>query len=95
MTTADNGKYACPSCGGWYYNERCYDECGGVPECNGICLYGADLGVPEYGDVAYAHPDCELHGDPLEEHDDADVCDAGGYEWLRYVREDDLELERG
>jgi len=32
-----------------------------LPECNGICLYGSDLGVPSDG-VAYAHPDCELHG---------------------------------
>ena len=33
-------------------------------ECNGICLYAADIGVPEAGNVvAYAHPDCEAHGD--------------------------------
>lgn len=33
-------------------------------ECNGICLYAADIGVPEAGDVvAYAHPDCPEHGD--------------------------------
>jgi hypothetical protein len=32
------------------------------PECNGICLYGSDLGVPSSG-VAYAHPDCPEHGD--------------------------------
>ncbi len=36
-------------------------------ECNGICLYGADLGIPEYSDVAYAHPDCPEHGDPMAE----------------------------
>lgn len=29
--------------------------------CNGICLSGYDVGVPEYGGIAYAHPDCELH----------------------------------
>lgn len=34
-------------------------------ECNGICLYAADIGVPEYGGVAYAHPDCPEHGDPI------------------------------
>ncbi len=33
------------------------------PECNGICLYGSDLGVPSSG-VAYAHPDCPEHGEP-------------------------------
>ncbi len=33
------------------------------PECNGICLTASDLGVPGDG-VAYAHPDCELHGHP-------------------------------
>lgn len=32
------------------------------PECNGICLYGSDLGVPSSG-VAYAHPECPAHGD--------------------------------
>lgn len=21
------GKYACPDCGGWYYEGRCYNEC--------------------------------------------------------------------
>lgn len=31
--------------------------------CNGICLTGADIGVPEYGGIAYAHPDCPEHGD--------------------------------
>lgn len=30
--------------------------------CNGICLTGADLGVPEYGGIAHAHPDCPEHG---------------------------------
>lgn len=30
-------------------------------ECNGICLTGYDVGVP-FGGIAYAHPDCELHG---------------------------------
>lgn len=62
-------------------------------ECNGICLTPADIGLPEYGGpgvVAYAHPDCPEHGDPLEEHDDRDVCDAGGFEHLRYVREEDV-----
>lgn len=35
-------------------------------ECNGICLTAADIGLPEYsrdGEVAYAHPECEKHGD--------------------------------
>lgn len=30
-------------------------------QCNGICLTGADVGVP-YSGIAYAHPDCDLHG---------------------------------
>lgn len=38
------------------------DEPQGEPECNGICLYGSDLGVPSSG-VAYAHPDCPEHGE--------------------------------
>lgn len=59
-------------------------------ECNGICLYAADIGVPEAGDiVAYAHPDCPAHGDPLENDPAADVC-GGGDESLRLVREEDV-----
>lgn len=46
----------------------------GMSECNGLCLWGADVGVPEYPYVAYAHPDCEKHGAPLFDidyaHDD-------------------------
>lgn len=65
------------------------------PECNGICLYAADLGPPEYGDVvAYAHPDCPEHGDPTEEDPDAEVC-GDGDETLRYVREEDLGCPPG
>lgn len=60
-----------------------------MAECNGICLSAADIGVPEAGDViAYAHPDCPEHGDPLTELE-ADVC-GGGDEHLRYVREEDV-----
>lgn len=34
-------------------------------ECNGICLWAADIGVPEAGDVvAYPHPECPEHGEP-------------------------------
>ena len=32
--------------------------------CNGICLTGADIGVPAT-EVAYAHPDCELHSNAV------------------------------
>lgn len=60
------------------------------PECNGICLTAADIGVPEAGDVvAYAHPDCPEHGDPLEDNENTDTC-GGGDETLRYVREADV-----
>ena len=38
--------------------------------CNGICLTPADIGLPEYGGVAYAHPDCPEHGDPLDDQQD-------------------------
>lgn len=37
-------------------------------ECNGICLSASDLGLPEYdrpGEVAHAHPDCPVHGNPI------------------------------
>jgi hypothetical protein len=88
---ADNGKYGCPNCGGWFYEGRCYDDCQ-PPECNGICLTGADLGVPEYGGIAYAHPDCPEHGDPLEDGDELYICEPGEAEDLRYVREEDVEF---
>lgn len=58
--------------------------------CNGICLYGADIGVPEAGDiVAYAHPDCPEHGDPLEDREQ-DICIPGYDETMRLVREEDI-----
>lgn len=38
------------------------DDLTHTPECNGICITGADLGMPEYGGIAYPHPECELHG---------------------------------
>lgn len=63
-------------------------------ECNGICLTAADIGLPEYsrdGEVAYAHPDCPVHGDPPQEEHDGDVC-GGGWENLRLVREEDIEV---
>lgn len=61
-----------------------------LSECNGICLYAADIGLPEYGDVvAYAHPDCEEHGDPLEYDIAEDTC-GFGEENLRYIREEDI-----
>lgn len=30
------------------------------PTCDGLCVYGADIGVPVAG-VAYPHPGCPLH----------------------------------
>lgn len=30
------------------------------PECHGLCLTAAEIGVP-VGGIAYAHPDCPLH----------------------------------
>lgn len=59
-------------------------------ECNGVCLYAADIGVPEAGDVvAYAHPDCPVHGDPQGEDPSEDVC-GDGDESLRFIREEDM-----
>jgi hypothetical protein len=56
-------------------------------ECNGICLYAADIGLPECGNVvAYAHPDCPEHGDPEPE---PELC-RGGNEDLRFVRWEDV-----
>ena len=62
------------------------------PECNGICLTPADIGLPEYGGagvIADAHPDCPAHGDPLEDDENTETC-GGGDESLRYVREEDM-----
>jgi len=59
-------------------------------QCNGICLSAGDIGVPEAGDViAYAHPDCPEHGDPLQDNENTQTC-GGGDETLRYVREEDV-----
>jgi hypothetical protein len=34
------------------------------PQCNGICLWAADVGVPVVtANPAYPHPDCPAHGD--------------------------------
>lgn len=66
-------------------------------ECNGICLTPADIGLPEYGGpgvVAYAHPDCPEHGDPLEDDENSETC-GGGDESLRYVREEDVRGGEG
>lgn len=63
--------------------------------CNGICLTPADIGLPEYGGprvIAYAHPDCPEHGDPLDDFPELDLCD-GGDETCRYVREEDCEIQ--
>lgn len=64
-------------------------------ECNGICLTPADIGLPEfsYAGIAYAHPDCPLHGDPIPEDSDEYVCSPGEAEGLRYVREEDCAQE--
>lgn len=39
------------------------------PQCDGLCVYAADIGIPAAG-VAYSHPGCPLH-DPDE------VCGCG------------------
>lgn len=49
---------------------ECYAHCGQddpagpVAECNGVCLYGSDIGVPGHDDKgpAYPHPECPVHG---------------------------------
>lgn len=64
-------------------------------ECNGICLSASDIGVGEYGDViAYAHPDCPEHGDPMNEDPETELC-KGGDESQRYVREEDVHAAVG
>ncbi|AWY07316.1 hypothetical protein SEA_ARACELI_77 [Streptomyces phage Araceli] len=62
-----------------------------MAECNGICLTPADIGLPEYSaaGIAYAHPDCPEHGDPLEDREQ-EICIPGYDEDARYVREEDV-----
>lgn len=65
-----------------------------MDECNGICLTPADIGLPEYGGpgvVAYPHPDCPEHGDPLEDCPELETCSPGEDESARYVREEDVK----
>lgn len=34
------------------------------PLCNGICLTASEVGLSGYpGQIAYPHPECELHSD--------------------------------
>jgi hypothetical protein len=40
-----------------------------TPECDGLCLSSADIGIPGYG-IAYPHPGCPLH-------DPGEVCGCG------------------
>jgi len=40
-----------------------------MSECDGLCVYAADLGLP-YSGVAYPHPGCP-------EHDPGEVCECG------------------
>jgi len=64
-------------------------------ECDFPCLSAYDIGVPEAGNViAYAHPDCPEHGDPLQDDENTVTC-SGGDESLRYVREEDVEENHG
>lgn len=48
--------------------QRWQDDAARAPEppspCPGLCVTAYDLGADEYGDmIAYAHPDCPVHGD--------------------------------
>jgi hypothetical protein len=66
---------------------------GNDDECNGICLTASDIGLPEYhrsGEVAYAHPDCLAHGDPVEDGPELETCSPGEDEAARYVRWEDV-----
>lgn len=57
--------------------------------CNGLCVTGADVGVPGPG-IAYAHPACPEHGKPHcfvdsgKTHFTHDgllrICECGAYE---------------
>lgn len=36
-------------------------------DCNGLCMTAYDIGLEEYGSqIAYAHPDCPIHGEKEE-----------------------------
>ncbi|AXQ51914.1 hypothetical protein KDJ57_gp31 [Gordonia phage Catfish] len=32
-------------------------------ECDGRCVTGEDLGMPEYASAGYFDPECSLHGE--------------------------------
>lgn len=40
------------------------------PICDGLCLSGADIGVPGTNAIAYPHPGCPLHAP-------GQVCECG------------------
>lgn len=46
----------------WWDPETGAEKYEGPFACNGICLTGADVGVPEYSGIAYPHPQCAVHG---------------------------------
>lgn len=52
----------CPSCLDSALSRLDGDEDESEPECNGMCLTSADIGLPEYPGIAYSHPDCPEHG---------------------------------
>lgn len=67
----------------------------GRDECNGICMSAADIGLDEYGSmIAYPHPDCPEHGDPVHDGPELETCSPGEDEDARYVRAEDMEPVR-
>ncbi|MFS0885359.1 hypothetical protein [Aeromicrobium sp. 179-A 4D2 NHS] len=58
------------------------------PDCNGMCLNGADMGGPEHTNMVYPHPDCSKHtyGDRLDAYDPQYIGqyknnDAKAWDW--------------
>lgn len=61
-----------------------------LSKCNGICMTGYDVGVP-YPGIAYAHPECDLHGYPDQElHHENCGCDDC---WERLLDETPWDYE--
>jgi hypothetical protein len=47
-----------------------------MSDCDGRCLTGADIGMPEYGGFYAVDPDCSEHGTPMTpEEEEAAACE--------------------
>lgn len=48
--------------------------------CDGLCVSGADVGVPEFPGIAYAHPGCPMHAPGQKCTCDSPLCNSYTHE---------------